>query len=678
MSVRFFSSLRWKVVLVTSLLVTFVVMALMAILSFVLTAALSRATDDQYQGLLEARAAQIENLEIKFEGQLRATSFQGPEGDRSYSDEVDLVAWSPPNGIRTNAEGKTVDIRDRDYYQSVMAGSEFAVGKAAISRSTGQLVVIFARRAVGPDGKTQGVGLMTVDLKALSSITNTIKVGKKGYAWMADAAGQVIASPVPERLMKGLKDIPGTTGLSAGMASTDEGKVSDTLPTGERLITYFKKNIGRAGWTLMVTVPEAETLATLEAIHLLLLGMLGVGIVLAIVLAFALARSITKPIHVAAAGFRHLADGDADLTRTLKLGRKDEIGAMTDDFDTFLNRLRGIVEVVQRTQSLMKALADDLEVGADHNRAKVLSLGQAIAAVATTTNELGDSSVQSSTAAEEIARNLESLDQSIANQAASVGQASAAVEQMAGNIASVYRSTERLAADFVELSQTAEAAKDSRERSNTLLRTIADRSRALQEANRSIEDIASQTNLLAMNAAIEAAHAGASGRGFAVVAGEIRKLAEGASAQSRLISGDIKLVQDSIGAMVTASEELNSSLTKVDEKIGGTQIIVREVKEAMAEQRIGADQMLEALGSLQRLTAEVQTGSQEMTAGNQTLVQEALSLKGSAEDLRRELETMDGDTQDLGAGAEGLSGLVEKIRQSVGTMDEAVGRFKVS
>jgi methyl-accepting chemotaxis protein len=680
MKVSFFSSLRWRVILITTALVTFVVLSLMGILAMIMGKNIADSFDANYQGLLEARAAQVDALAQKFEAEIKANDYTSTTAaGHSFSPEITVSAWTPPAGVRTDPNGKVIDIRDRDFYQAIIVNgsTDFFVGQAVVSKATGDPVVVFARKALGPDKKTQGVGVLSVSLKSLSELAKNIKVGKGGFAWMVDTTGKLIAYPDAALLLKPSDEAPGLAPVSKAFADK-KGRMEVTLPNVGPAITYFQRIDSQAGWTLCLTVPATERDAVSQQMNILLLFMLVFGIIVAVILATLLARSIARPIHLAATGFRHLAEGDADLTRSLGLTRRDEIGLLAADFDAFLNRLRTIVTTMQESQEELRRMADGLEQEENNNRQRVEALIHGIGNAAKRTAEIGDSAVESSSVAEQIARNLTALDKAISTQAASVSQASAAVEEMAGTIGSVFRSTERLAEDFQELSKAAEDARGNRRQSNQLLDNIKSRSVTLLQANQSILDIAAKTNLLAMNAAIEAAHAGSAGRGFAVVAEEIRKLAEGASSQADMIGRDITLVQQTIDAMLTASESLNASLDRVDSKIGGTRTVVQEVRGAMSEQQTGADQMLQALASLQQLTAEVQTGSQEMNAGNQTLVAEAIRLKDSARATRSHLDAMEAETEGIRSSAHGLAQLVGGIRESVGRMDESVGRFKVS
>ena len=680
MKVSFFSSLRWRVTAVSSSLVILVILALMGILTLYLGKTLVQDTDDQFTKLLASRVDQLDAKAEQFASEVRvSTAFAPKVSDpyRIYSPEITISTWYQPTGTRVTADGKTIDIRDRDFFQAIsQGGKDFAVGKAVISRSTGDLVVIFARKALGPDGKTMGIGVLNVGLKGLSELVNHIKVGKAGYAWMVDSAGQIIAYPDAQMLLKPVSALPGTEALAKVLGTQATGRLEALGPDSKTQITYFQKISNEAGWTLCFTVPQAELYELVTQVNNLLLIMLVVGVIVALILSVLLARSIARPIARAAAGFRQLAEGDADLTRALTIHRQDEVGSLTEDFNLFLAKLRSIVETLHQTQTGLKSLASTLDVQAGDSGARVADLTAGIDSVTSRTSELTRSSEQSSAAAQQIASHLGSLDQGITLQANSVSQASAAVEEMVGNISAVFRSMERLAENYGELTGAADGAKAARIGVSKLIAQIADRSQALLAANQSIEDIAARTNLLAMNAAIEAAHAGNSGRGFAVVAGEIRKLAEGAAAQSHDIARDIGLVQQSVQDIVGATEALERSLGLVEQKIDGTQVVVAEVHSAMAEQQTGANQMLQSLSDLKELTVSVQSGSRQMQEGNATLVQESITLRNTARVIREDLVSMDSGADVLGQLSRELSTLVSQVNKAVTQMDESVGRFK--
>jgi methyl-accepting chemotaxis protein len=409
--------------------------------------------------------------------------------------------------------------------------------------------------------------------------------------------------------------------------------------------------------------------------HASLIGLLFILIIT--VATLFIAKSVVLPIQTAAEGFRDLAEGDADLTKRLMVNRNDEIGRLAEDFNVFASRLQNAIAGIKESQAEIGALATELERTSGETAKAVTHITESIGNVRGRASDQAESARNSAATVEEIARNIEALDRSIGEQAACVSQASASIEEMVANINSVSASMEKLATQFEEVSLAANEGKEAQQATGELVRRIYERSRSLQDANATIAAIAAQTNLLAMNAAIEAAHAGDAGRGFSVVADEIRKLAENSANQSKAIRTDIKTVDQAIEEVVISSERLSKTIDKIEERISHTSEIVHQVGGTMAEQKEGSNQLLSALGSLKSITIQVRSGSSEMNSGNASLVTDMAKLRSVAVEIEQDMERVGQVARELDATAQGSAKMAGTAGHAIRTMESSVGRFKV-
>ncbi len=399
-------------------------------------------------------------------------------------------------------------------------------------------------------------------------------------------------------------------------------------------------------------------------------------LVISIVASYFLWHSTKRLFSSILGQLRQMTSGEKDLAGRVMISSVDELGLIGGFVNEFNSNLALSVNELKESQKRLNELGQELTQSAIDSSSAISQIAANIATVGEKIVEQADGVGESSSAVEEIAKNIESLDLLVTDQAASVTEASASIEEMVANIGTITASIDKVATQFGDLQKATGAGKEALTGSSNLIQLIAERSTTLLEANKVIMSIAAKTNLLAMNAAIEAAHAGDAGRGFSVVADEIRILAETSAVQTKKISQEIKDVQNAIAEVVVASRGTEDSFDHVARLVGETDTLVREVNQAMQEQKSGSMQILEALGAMNDVTSQVRGGSREMSAGNTTVLAAVNRLRENTEEIKENMDQM-------GVGARGIDGYAKKVAQlAKGTMEtiekvqSAVGGFK--
>ena len=236
---------------------------------------------------------------------------------------------------------------------------------------------------------------------------------------------------------------------------------------------------------------------------------------------------------------------------------------------------------------------------------------------------------------------------------------------MVANISAISENVAKAAASFDELKGTAARGREGIGAVQDLVTKLSAQSDSLLEANSVIDNIASQTNLLAMNAAIEAAHAGESGKGFSVVAEEIRKLAEDSAEQSRTIAAGLKATIDSIKNIAQATVTADSAFDDVATKIASVVAFAQEINIAMSEQNEGSRQVLEALHDIENVTAQIRDGAVEMNTGTAVILKEMNRLSTISQQVQER-------STSIAKAADAIAGAVAEIVDSTGANNEAI------
>jgi len=192
-----------------------------------------------------------------------------------------------------------------------------------------------------------------------------------------------------------------------------------------------------------------------------------------------------------------------------------------------------------------------------------------------------------------------------------------------------------------------------------------------------MENIASQTNLLSMNAAIEAAHAGEAGKGFAVVADEIRKLAENSGEQSKTISTVLKKIKASIDKIMASTDNVLKKFEAIDSSVRIVAEQEENIRNAMEEQGVGSKQILEAIGSVNEITRMVTDGSHEMLEGSSEVIRESKNLEKSTQEITGGMNEMALGAEQINSAINAVNELCSRNRESIGMLVKEVSRFKV-
>lgn len=397
----------------------------------------------------------------------------------------------------------------------------------------------------------------------------------------------------------------------------------------------------------------------------------------AIIISIVILKIAVKPLRVLDTNILDLAEGSADLTRRLNFHSFKEMNSITNGFNKFTDKIHNTVRDIKTSKLHLEAVGQQLGNSSYETVHSINQISSHIQKLRDEMKKQSGSVTETASSVNEITSNIQSLERMIQSQAAEVTQASASVEEMLANIAAVTNSMDKMMVLFDNLSSEMQIGNERQADVNQRIIEIEQQSKMLHEANVVIASIAEQTNMLAMNAAIEAAHAGDAGRGFSVVADEIRKLSETSSEQSRNIGTQLTKIHTAIENMVSVSEESSQIFSSVSQQIQDTNTLVVQIQSAMTEQSSGSQQIATALHAMNNSTIEVKKASTEMTTGNKLIFDEVQKLQVAVEQMDSSMNSMNDEARKIFERGQILSEISERMEETIKDISVRIEQFIV-